>query len=73
MSLSPHDISRPILRQQWRNVTFLHWRIDTADAASLMPPGVVPDEFDGSSWVGLVGAPQKLEQARQLASSRATG
>ncbi|MEA9986885.1 DUF2071 domain-containing protein [Subtercola sp. RTI3] len=54
MSFSPNDIARPILSQQWRNVTFLHWRIDTADAASLMPPGVVPDEFDGSSWVGLI-------------------
>ncbi|RFA18765.1 YqjF family protein [Subtercola boreus] len=54
MSFSPHEIPNPILRQQWRNVTFLHWRIPTADAASLMPPGVTPDEFDGSSWVGLV-------------------
>jgi uncharacterized protein YqjF (DUF2071 family) len=54
MSFSPHEISTPILRQQWRNVTFLHWRINSDDAASLMPAGVEPDEFDGSSWVGLV-------------------
>ncbi|GGF12057.1 YqjF family protein [Subtercola lobariae] len=54
MSFSPHDITKPILSQQWRNLTFLHWRINTADAASLMPAGVEPDEFDGSSWVGLV-------------------
>ena len=54
VSSSPHAITRPILRQQWRNLTFLHWRIDSAVAASLMPAGIVPDEFDGSSWVGLV-------------------
>ncbi|MEF2978834.1 YqjF family protein [Subtercola sp. YIM 133946] len=54
MSSPPHTVDRPILSQQWRNLTFLHWRIPTDDAASLMPPGVTPDEFDGSSWVGLV-------------------
>lgn len=54
MSFSPHSIPQPIMSQEWRNVTFLHWRIDTKLAASLMPRGVIPDEYDGSSWVGLV-------------------
>lgn len=34
---------------------FLHWRIPEAAAAAFMPPGVVPDVFDGSAWVGLIG------------------
>jgi uncharacterized protein YqjF (DUF2071 family) len=34
---------------------FLHWRMPESTAAGFMPPGVVPDAFDGSSWVGLIG------------------
>lgn len=41
--------------QRWTDAVFLHWRIPEAVAASFMPPGVVPDEFDGSAWVGLIG------------------
>ena len=37
------------------DAVFLHWRIPHAVAAPFMPPGVVPDEFDGSAWVGLIG------------------
>jgi uncharacterized protein YqjF (DUF2071 family) len=41
--------------QRWMDAVFLHWRIPEAAAARFMPPGVVPDEFDGSAWVGLIG------------------
>jgi len=41
--------------QWWTDAVFLHWRIPHAVAAPFMPPGVVPDEFDGSAWVGLIG------------------
>ena len=41
--------------QRWTDAVFLHWRIPEAVAASFMPPGVVPDVFDGSAWVGLIG------------------
>ncbi len=41
--------------QRWLDAVFLHWRIPEAVAASFMPPGVVPDVFDGSAWVGLIG------------------
>ena len=41
--------------QWWTDAVFLHWRIPHAVAAPFMPPGVVPDEFDGSTWVGLIG------------------
>ena len=34
---------------------FLHWRIPEAESAAFMPSGVVPDVFDGSAWVGLIG------------------
>ncbi|MHA7208455.1 YqjF family protein [Arthrobacter sp. MDT1-65] len=41
--------------QFWADAVFLHWRIDARAVAAYMPPGVVPDEVDGSSWVGLIG------------------
>ncbi|MFF2245982.1 DUF2071 domain-containing protein [Arthrobacter sp. NPDC058130] len=41
--------------QRWVDAVFLHWRIPEAVAASFMPPGVAPDVFDGSAWVGLIG------------------
>ncbi|HEX5858193.1 MAG TPA: DUF2071 domain-containing protein [Microbacterium sp.] len=40
--------------QEWRNVTFVHWKVPAAAVAPLLPRGVVPDVFDGSSWVGLI-------------------
>ncbi|MHA7279675.1 YqjF family protein [Arthrobacter sp. MDT2-2] len=41
--------------QRWADAVFLHWRIAPEVAAPYLPPGVVPDEVDGSSWVGLIG------------------
>lgn len=42
------------MHQRWADVTFLHWRVDPAQVAPLLPVGTTPDEFDGSSWVGLI-------------------
>jgi uncharacterized protein len=50
------ELPRPIIMDQsWRDAVFLHWRIPEPVAAPFMPPGVVPDSFDGSAWVGLIG------------------
>lgn len=43
-----------VLAQQWRLLTFVHWRVDPELVAPLLPAGTSPDVFDGSSWVGLV-------------------
>lgn len=42
------------MHQRWVDVAFLHWRVDPAQVAPLLPTGTTPDEFDGSSWVGLI-------------------
>jgi uncharacterized protein YqjF (DUF2071 family) len=53
---SAPELPAPIIMdQRWTDAVFLHWRIPEAVAAPFMPPGVVPDNFDGSSWVGLIG------------------
>lgn len=53
---APPELPPPrIMDQQWADAIFLHWRIPENVAARFMPPGVQPDLFDGSSWVGLIG------------------
>lgn len=43
-----------IMRQRWRDLTFLHWRVEPDVVAPLLPPGTRPDVHDGSTWVGLI-------------------
>ncbi|HYP45066.1 MAG TPA: DUF2071 domain-containing protein [Propionibacteriaceae bacterium] len=45
---------RVLLDQHWRDLTFVHWRVDSEQVAPLLPVGTRPDVHDGSSWVGLV-------------------
>jgi uncharacterized protein len=51
---TPRPVRRPILVQQWRRLTFLHWAIDPEAVAPLLPAGVRPDTLDGVTYVGLV-------------------
>ncbi|MCX4710688.1 YqjF family protein [Streptomyces griseus] len=44
----------PLLTQSWLDLAFLHWAVDPADVAPLLPRGTVPDTFDGVAHVGLV-------------------
>ncbi len=46
--------TRQIMSQWWTDITFLHWPTDPALVAPLLPEGVRPDLFDGSTWVGLI-------------------
>lgn len=46
--------TRQVMSQWWRDIAFLHWRVDPEVVAPLMPAGVRPDVHDGSSWVGLI-------------------
>jgi uncharacterized protein YqjF (DUF2071 family) len=43
-----------ILRQNWLNLSFLHWAVEPASIAHLYPPDTEPDIFEGSSFVGVV-------------------
>jgi len=45
---------RVVAAQEWRDVTFLHWRVSPDEVAHLLPSGVVPDVLGGSTWVGLI-------------------
>lgn len=50
----PHRIDRPVMRQEWRDLLFVHGRVDADVLRSLLPAGVEVDEFDGSGWVSYV-------------------
>jgi uncharacterized protein YqjF (DUF2071 family) len=63
---APSLAGRRIASQRWSDLLFVHWRIDSAIVAPLLPHGLVPDEHDGSSWVGLI--PFVLDRATLFGS-----
>ncbi len=41
-------------RQSWYDLLFAHWPVPAADLRPLVPDGLRIQEFDGTSWVGVV-------------------
>ena len=62
MKPTPQSLSAPapplagpaLLAQIWADLAFVHWGVDPAAVAALLPPGTEPDTLDGRTWVGLV-------------------
>ena len=50
----PFTIDRPVMRQRWERLTFLHWPFEAADVQRLVPGGLENETFGGAAWVGLV-------------------
>ncbi len=42
------------LRQRWNDLLFAHWPIPAEALAAKLPPGLEPDLFDGSAWLGVI-------------------
>ncbi|MFJ4687419.1 YqjF family protein [Streptomyces sp. NPDC091377] len=51
---APSSIRVPLLTQQWLDLAFLHWAVEPAAVAPLLPRGTVPDTHEGLTYVGLV-------------------
>lgn len=51
---APQAITNPLLTQSWLDLTFVHWAVDRADVARLLPAGTAPDTLHGETYVGLV-------------------
>lgn len=62
----PPLAGRALFAQDWRNVAFLHWRVDPSVVAPFMPAGTRPDTFDGDTFVALV--PFEMRSAAVLRS-----
>lgn len=50
----PPMFGRVVLRQEWAELAYFHWRYDPATVQRLLPAGLTVDTFDGSAWVGLI-------------------
>jgi hypothetical protein len=50
----PFTVDRPVMRQRWERLTFMHWSYDPAVVQRLLPSHLRADTFDGAAWVGLV-------------------
>jgi uncharacterized protein len=46
-------VRQPAVTQSWRQVSFLHWRIDADRLAGFLPDPLEPDVIDGSAWVAI--------------------
>ncbi len=58
---------RALFSQDWRDVAFMHWRVDPSVVAPHLPVGTWPDTFDGDTFVALV--PFEMRSAAVLGSS----
>jgi uncharacterized protein YqjF (DUF2071 family) len=45
---------RVVVEQHWRDLVFLHWRVEPDRIRPYLPRGTRPDVIDGASWVGLI-------------------
>lgn len=50
----PLPSGRWVWRQTWLDLLFAHWPIEAARLRPLVPAGLDIQEFEGSSWIGLV-------------------
>lgn len=55
--LSPEPLEpvrRPLMRQSWNDLTFIHWPYRAPDLQRVVPAELEIDTFAGNAWVGLV-------------------
>jgi uncharacterized protein len=45
---------RPVMRQRWDGLLFLHWPVDAEMIAERLPQGLHVDCFEGRAWIGVV-------------------
>jgi uncharacterized protein YqjF (DUF2071 family) len=46
-------VRRPVMRQSWNALTFLHWRYAPEAIQALLPPKLEVDTYGGAAWIGL--------------------
>lgn len=45
---------RPVMRQSWHHLLFLHWEVPAAPLRAALPPGLELDLHEGRAYVGLI-------------------
>jgi uncharacterized protein YqjF (DUF2071 family) len=51
---APEHARPRLLRQDWHDLSFIHWAVEPAEVAHYFPPGTQPDTFEDRTYVGLV-------------------
>lgn len=51
-----------VMTQTWDQLLFMHWPIPAEELKKHLPPGLEPDTFDGTGWIGFV--PFKMNNIR---------
>jgi uncharacterized protein len=51
----PRHIGLPSMRHHWSQVAFIHWAVDPAHIAPLLPRHVRPDVLGRTTYLGLIG------------------
>lgn len=51
-----------IMHQQWHNLLFMHWRVDTGLLRRAIPLALPLDTFDGGAWLAVV--PFEMQNVR---------
>lgn len=46
--------SGPVMFQSWRELLFIHWRLDPQIIQNSLPDGLTVDTFDGEAYIGVV-------------------
>ena len=76
LALRERPSGRIVMRQQWRELLFLHFPCDPAEIAPLLPPGLAVDTFPDAAgveraWIGLV--PFLMKNVRWAFAPRVPG
>jgi len=50
----PVPSSKWLWRQTWYDLLFAHWPVSHEALRKHLPPGVEPQTFDGSAWLGII-------------------
>jgi len=54
LSLQQPPTARPVMRQRWSHLLFLHWAVDLELIRAHLPAGLEVDTFDDRAWLGVV-------------------
>lgn len=62
--VAPPAGAGPLFTQSWLDLAFIHWAVEPAEVADLLPAGTLPDTHEGLTYVGLV--PFRMHRAGVL-------
>ena len=60
-----------VMRQEWQQLLFLHWRVSAELVQDTLPPGLTVDTFEGDAYIGLV--PFTMRDVRPVWSPSVSG